>query len=459
MWSWGSGWRYYWSRLAEGLGIGLAMAAIVVSCTAASISESPAATTAAPSATPSTQPTTAPAASATAASLPSVAAAPAGNWTGIKWISAGPVFPALSSPEATVDTSAGGKSGSSVAPAANSSVFGWSRGYVGFSTLAEFSTGAPVVTAVATSSEDGLHWTASRALDAAGLSDVYITGVVEGPTGLLAVGRFPGVACGGPSTVEALWTSRDGTTWNCVKLSADFLAAAIYTVDAGSAGYIASGMLKSGTAQVVLLSADGNTWRKAPLPTATFGKVIVYGGTSFAAGYVVAGAVQGDEGCGMTLLRPALWWSADGKAWTRATLPGAALAPNAWMNVSRLSDSALAAIATEWDDKTQISSVRAWVTRDGRTWDVAGVPAILLGQQILSNGRRAVVVAPPIDLQGPPTIMNIDDDMAVTTLSQSGNGPVASDTSPYWLSALGPTGIVVLSSDGSNLWLGVPTAS
>jgi hypothetical protein len=325
--------------------------------------------------------------------------------------------------------------------------------------MAEFGTGASVVTAVSSWSADGLHWTAGSALDTTGLSDLVVSQVVEGPAGLLAVGRFPGVACGGPSTVEALWTSPDGTTWKRVKLSADFGAASIYTVDAGSVGYIASGMMRNGTAQVVLLSTDGNTWRKAPLPKATFGKVIVYGGTSFAAGYVVAGAVQGDQGCGMALVRPALWWSADGKAWTRATLGGAALAPNAWMTVSRLSDHAVVAVATEWDDKTQVSSVRAWVTIDGRTWNLVGVPAGLLGQQILSDGRRAVVVAPPIDLQGPPTIMSIDDNMTATTLRQRGDGPAASDTSPNWWSALGPTGVVVLSSDGSNLWLGAPTAS
>jgi len=64
---------------------------------------------------------------------------------------------------------------------------------------------------VSTSSADGLHWTAGRPMDVRGLTDVVdITAVVEGPAGLLAVGYHPPTTCGGPSTVEALWTSPDG---------------------------------------------------------------------------------------------------------------------------------------------------------------------------------------------------------------------------------------------------------
>ena len=55
---------------------------------------------------------------------------------------------------------------------------------------------------------------------------------------------------------------------------------------------------------------------------------------------------------------------------------------------------------------------------------------------------------------------SVGDDLTVTTLSQSGDGPVASATTLVgWMSAFGPTGVVALSVDGLNLWLRVPTAS
>ena len=64
----------------------------------------------------------------------------------------------------------------------------------------------------------------------------------------------------------------------------------------------------------------------------------------------------------------------------------------------------------------------------------------------------------PPDSVGPPTIATVGDDLTVATLRQTGDGPVASDTLPGWVSAFGPTGIVVLSEDKAALWLGVPVA-
>lgn len=59
-----------------------------------------------------------------------------------------------------------------------------------------------------------------------------------------------------------------------------------------------------------------------------------------------------------------------------------------------------------------------------------------------------------------PTVATVGDDLTVKTLSQSGDVPIYSAAlSPMWLAALGPTGVVILSSDGLDLWLGVPAAS
>jgi hypothetical protein len=372
----------------------------------------------------------------------------------------------------------------------NVSLYGWSRGYVGFrAAVDQSSAAADSVTMVSTFSTDGLHWTAGRALDIEGLKSlVDITQVVEGPSGLLAVGRYPGAGCGGPATVDALWTSTDGLAWSLVQPPADFASASVYTIDGGSLGYIASGMLKDGVTQAVWLSGDGRSWSQVPLPKSTFGEVVVDGATSFAAGYVVSGAVRGDEGCGgYALLTPSLWWSADGKSWTRSTLPGAAPANDAWMTVNRVSDHSLMAIATEWNAATQVGSVgsrisiarparliatewnaatqvssqKVWVTTDGRTWNVVASPSSMLGSDILTNGQRGlVVVEPGPGSDGPPTVATVGDDLTVKTLSQTGDVPIYSAAvSPVWLTALGPTGVVILSADGLDLWLGMPTAS
>jgi hypothetical protein len=189
------------------------------------------------------------------------------------------------------------------------------------------------------------------------------------------------------------------------------------------------------------------------------GTLVVDGGTSFASGYVVAGAVLGDEGCGgARLITPSLWWSATGANWTRVKLPGATPASDATVAVTRISDRAVMAIATEWTALAAPTQF-VWVSTDGRAWNLLKSPSSLLGAGIISNGQRGLVVAEPPDNQGPPTIATVDDNLTVTTLSQAGDGPVASASTPGWVpAAFGPTGVVVLSSDGTNLWLGVPTA-
>jgi hypothetical protein len=303
-------------------------------------------------------------------------------------------------------------------------------------------------------------------MEVAGLkSAVAITQVVEGPSGLLAVGRYPGAACGGPATIDALWTSTDGLKWSLVQPSADFASASIYWVDGASSGFIASGIEKDGTTQATWLSDDGRSWRVVPLTGPAFGKFVLDGAANFAGGYVISGAVLKDSGCGQTWVTPSLWWSADGKSWTRSALAGAVTAKDAFISTTKVSDHALMAVANEWDEVTQLSSQQVWVSRDGRTWKLVMSPSSMLGDGILTDGQRGLVVLEPPYLDppgtdGPATVATVGDDLTVETLSQTGDIPIYSAAvSPIWLAALGPTGVVILSSDGLNLWLGVPTAS
>jgi hypothetical protein len=126
-----------------------------------------------------------------------------------------------------------------------------------------------------------------------------------------------------------------------------------------------------------------------------------------------------------------------------------------------VSDHALIAIANEWDEATQVNSQQVWVSSDGHTWKLVASPSSMLGNDVMTDGRRGlVVVEPGPGTDGPPTVASVGDDLTVKTLSQTGDVPIYSAAvSPSWLTALGPTGVVILSSDGLNLWLGVPGAS
>ena len=338
-------------------------------------------------------------------------------------------------------------------------VFGWSRGFVAFG-----SDGGPGIgstapaTLAATSSADGLSWTAPRGIALTGLDDrIDIVKVVEGPAGLVAVGQVPQGTCGGPSTVGALWTSTDGHAWHRVALPKAFSAVQVDMLDAGSAGYIASNPTYDNTAPVVWLSQDGRTWRSTPLSRSTFGKVIVDGTTSFAGGYVLAGAVVGEGGCGgPALVTPSIWWSADGDAWSRSPLSGATPKDNAYMTVSRISDHAVVANARTYDAATDSMSHQVWLTGDGRHWAPVAAPSTLNDNRILTDGARGMIVLEPVDNVGPPTLAAVGDDLAVTILRQTGPGPLADESIVGWTSALGPTGIVTLTADKGHLWLGVP---
>jgi hypothetical protein len=380
---------------------------------------------------------------------PTIGPAPAGRWTGIHWISAGAAFPQ--------EPVAGAGDGWSM----HLNVFGWSRGYVGFRTVLDTSdshTGLTVESdvMVSTASPDGIHWTAGRALDIADIGSVSITAVVEGPAGLLAVGRLARGICGEPATVDVLWTSTDGLTWTRVPLH-DFGSSSVYTLDAGSSGYIATGILKDGVTTAVWVSTDGRSWLHAPLPNPAAGPVVVDGATAFADGFVLSGAEQIQVGCGESVQVPSVWWSKDAKSWTAPVLPGATPAAAAWVSVDRISDHAVMATAWMVDATTQSSSELVWATVDGRTWKPVEWPASLRRATILTNGQRGLIFANLSgDLSGSP-IATVDNDLTLTTLTQSGDLPRGSTM--VGTQAFGPTGVVALSSDGLNLWLGVPTAS
>ena len=393
---------------------------------------------AAPSATPATTPEPTPAPIATPPA--DIGLAPAGRWTAIRWVDAGRGFPQLAkAPSETY----------------NLNLYGWSRGLVAFGSDGGHGSGSfRPPTLVSTSTSDGLHWSAPSPIDVSGFPDqVDIAQVAEGPAGLVAVGRYPADTCGGPPVIAGLWHSTDGTTWRRVALPRNMVRGHVETLDGGSAGYIATGKQSDGKTPGIWLSQDATTWRTLPLPKPPSGTLVVNGATSFAGGLVFAGAVVGPEGCGGgSSIHPAAWWSADGSSWTRESLPGASTAAGASLSIHRLNDNQIVAVSQAGDTPD------AWVSTDGRTWSKVQTPTIEALFGTVTDNRRSMVVAAPSD-QGQLTFETVGDQLDVAPLPQTGDGPVETADSIPTITAIGPTGVVVVSVDGSHLWLGVPSGS
>jgi hypothetical protein len=376
-----------------------------------------------------------------AASLAGAGLAPAGRWTAIQWIDAGRGFPKLAkAPTEMYSLNA----------------YGWSGGFVAFGSDGGQGTDpSRPPTLVSTSSPDGLHWSAPRAIDVSGFPDhVDIGQVAEGPAGLVAVGRYPADTCGGPPVIAGIWRSTDGATWRAVPLPRNMVRGHVETLDGGSAGYIATGKQSDQKTAGIWLSRDATTWRALALPKPPSGSLVVNGATSFAGGLVVAGAVLGPEGCGgASSIHPAVWWSANGSSWARESLPGASTAADASLSIHRLNDDEIVAVSQAGDTPD------AWVSTDGRTWSAVPTPAIEALFGTLTDNRRSIVVAAPSGDQGPLTFETVGDQLDLAPLPQAGNGPVQTVDSMPTIEAVGPTGLVVVSVDGSHLWLGVPSGS
>jgi hypothetical protein len=443
--------------LIKTVGAALALAGLVAGCSVAAASPSASQTSLSAVGSPSPSAVASgsvdPSAVASASASPSPSAvpattgpAPSGTWTSLKWVAEGTAFPQTPVP------AAGSSAGTVMV-----SVFGWSGGYVGFRTAFDMgaSQNEQKAATISTTSSDGAHWTAGRAMDISGLAmAIDVSQVYEGPAGLLAIGHYPAAACGGPSTVDAMWTSPNGQVWSRVTPPADFASASIYTMDGGSVGFIATGTLKDGTTQAIWVSTDGRNWHRAAVPTVTTGTFVLNGATGFASGYVVGGAIQGDEGCGgFNLLTPSLWWSATGSSWTRVKLAGATPADDATMSVTRINDHVLMAVATEWHEGADPTEI-VWVSSNGQDWKLVPSPSGLFSGRVYTDGRRGIVVATLPD-GGMPTVGIIGDDLFVRPLTETGPVPGSNGSGEY---AVGPAGIVCLSNDGTSLSLGVPAA-
>ncbi len=423
----------------------------------ASPESSPALSPTMPAASPSTGPTVSPTAVATesptaaptpgpsasaasSVSLPVLPVAASGPWKGIRWFAAS--VPALSADRT-----------------GNLDIYGWSGGYLAFTSISPdpstVATDRPAIDVLR--SKDGIHWSGAAQLDVSGIGmGVRVAGLHEGPGGLLAEARAWGVTCGGTPKVEALWLSKDGgASWAAVSVPTAFAGGSALTLSGGSAGYIATGSVAGNEAgPAVWVSTDGRQWRQTNVPPAGAATEID-GAVAFSGGYVASGAVVGPEGCGgVQLLTTALWWSKDGTAWARDTVPGQLTAPTASMTVKRIDDGALLAIAYAYDPETNASTRAAWVSGDGRAWQKADW-ALGAEGEVIGDGRHAVVMSNP-DEKGDFRIAELTG-TSLVTLAESGTRPFGPNSSAR-LQALGPSGLLA-ADDAGHVWIGVPTAN
>jgi hypothetical protein len=327
-------------------------------------------------------------------------------------------------------------------------LFGWSRGYLAFHENVNSGAAVPWVSA------DGRQWQQGKSLDMTGIGQgAQVEEVVEGPAGLLALGRAPGCVDDGygcvPEPATALWTSADGASWTRVDLRKAFGGAAVGDVSAGPKGYMAvSRSSDSSTASpAVWLSADGQSWRAVALAPATFEDAYLARGTVLGDGFLVAGRIGSLEGWGggdFPATTPAIWWSADGSDWSRVTLDDAATAPEAEAAVTTIAPGRLVADVARWDCScSPDGDDQAWTSSDGHTWKAAGTE-FPSSSVVLSDGHQALEV---VTSDGGLAVAMSPDGFEWAQVAVSGPGPADLSDEAY-----GPAGVLVEDSSG-NLWL------
>jgi len=387
------------------------------------------------------QPTDTAALSHAPVALSSLGPVPPGRWTSVHWTQV--VMPPVLA-QAPVTPGGFGP---------RWSVFGWSRGYVAFEEVRD-APGSPVTEIHTFSSPDGLSWTSGTRLTYG--YPVYISGVVEGPAGLLAAAKFVPGTCGGAPSVALVWRSADGITWR----QAAVFSVAAGDIEGGPAGYVAIGNTSEGT-NPAWISFDGANWKHVDLTAAAFKGIDgIESAAVFSGGFVLAGATLGAAmGCGgyMNPLTGSLWWSADAKTWSRDVLSGTTTAAQVSMSVFRLSGTALLATESSSDGIGGPTTTSSWTSTDGRTWKSISIPSSIdiARALVVTNGSRGLVLSNSIDVSQPAAILAFQDDLTLTELTQTGDVPDQAllnwNTNQF---ALGPTGIVVMSSDGSTFLIG-----
>jgi len=327
-------------------------------------------------------------------------------------------------------------------------LFSWSKGFLAIH------EGLSTSQVTSWTSTDGYWWHEGLPFDVTGLDNaVWIEQLVEGPAGLLALGYVPGCLDDGtgcrPQPAVGIWRSTDGLTWQRLDLAA-FAGGSPFDMAAGPKGYLATGTTADGD-PAAWLSSDGKAWHAVSLPATTFAATSFSGGYVLAGGSGITGAIGVPAGGSSAPTTPAIWWSADGVAWSREALAGARLETNAQASVLSVSGK-LVAHVIGWDSLAPPSGDDlAWTSADGQTWKATTQPFPIAPAVVMLDGHQAVQVVPT--QSGLLTEAVSPDALSWSIVPAAGAGPVQ-----LFQSAATSVGILAIDVDG-NLWLATVKAN
>ena len=262
-----------------------------------------------------------------------------------------------------------------------------------------------------------LEWATTPA-GASTFDGATISGVVAGPSGLVAVGQAS------PTLETLVFVSRDGRTWESIPQPPDVFGGGVPThIVTGGPGLVAIGWdisVENGTRRAVWTSPNGRAWTRDPDPSGQFGIVDIIGVAS-ADGVILVLASETSSGGSFTLrstdglewarstapdgLAPGvsglakgvvgfvvfgpvdnvgtLWSSPDGQTWTAATSGGS---DPSGITIERVVGSGTGLLAqgrTESDDDVLLASA------DGRTWRTVATTGMATDDATVANGNGA----------------------------------------------------------------------
>ena len=199
----------------------------------------------------------------------------------------------------------------------------------------------------------------------------------------------------------AIWRSPDGTNFHFT--SAPSSCGGVVDAVTGPAGLL------------VITPNNATAWHKAgadwiPRPISQLTNSHVTAVAADARGYVAVGSVAPKDD--VNDFNGAIWWSADGKTWTRTLIvTGPGLPPNRRASVEGVVRSAAGWVAVGWEDRVDnpaVSDALLWTSLDGKTWrrstrdgDVFEQYATAQSLGVTANGFAIRGIA-HMDWTGPP---------------------------------------------------------
>ena len=238
-------------------------------------------------------------------------------------------------------------------------------------------------------STDGVNWTADPRTQTLFGNAGALT-VAAGPRGLIVRGSpnllvsagLTPVAPGYANSAPLLWVSPDGAEWTRVADTTAFGDAVVLQVAAGRAGFVAIGQ---DSADRIWFSSSGTDWQVVPLPPGVFGGADFYALRATESGFVIAGHTASSSTQPETV-KPAAWWSADGRSWSKATVESDSVGRS--MATLNVGSGGLLGLEGAQSDH----GAGAWSSVDGREWRLIEPPLAQSGGSaiVTDDGRHMV---------------------------------------------------------------------